>query len=109
MHGPKWPFLLAHGPGVVVVNYWDRFCTLVRAPCTKETLPDFREWCRFTRHPRVFRRLTGCQRTPRNWGVTQVPTKAIQKMPFELFKGWKPSLRHIRVWGCSSDVRSYNS
>ena len=58
MHGPKWPFLLAHGPGMVVVDCWDRFCTLGRAPRTKETLPDFHEWCRVTRHPRVFRRLT---------------------------------------------------
>ena len=62
MHGPKWSFLLAHGPGVVVVNCWDKFCTLGRAPLTNETLPDFRKWCRVTRHPRVFRRLTGCQR-----------------------------------------------
>ena len=69
MHGPKWPFLLSHGPGVVVVNCWDMFCTLGRAPRIKETLPDFHEWCRVTRHPRVFRRLTGCQRTPEKWGV----------------------------------------
>ena len=27
-------------------------------------LLDFHEWCRVTRHPRVFRRLTGCQRIP---------------------------------------------
>ena len=37
-------------------------CILGRAPRTKETLPDFGEWCRVTRHPRVFRRLMGCQR-----------------------------------------------
>ena len=48
MHGPKWPILLAYGPGVVVVNCWDRFCTLGRAPRIKETLPDFRDWCRVT-------------------------------------------------------------
>ena len=24
MHGPKWPFLLACGPGVVVVQCWDK-------------------------------------------------------------------------------------
>ena len=35
-------------------------CILGRAPRTKETLPDFREWCRVTRHQRVFRGLTGC-------------------------------------------------
>ena len=40
--------------------------------------------------------------------LNRVPTKAVPKMPFELFKGWKPSLRHIRVWGCPSKVRIYN-
>ena len=37
---------------------------LGRAPHTKETLPDFREKCRVTRHSLVFRGLTGSQRTP---------------------------------------------
>ena len=49
---------------------WDRLGTSGRAPCTRETLPDFRESCRVTRHSRVFRGLTGCQRTPGFWGVT---------------------------------------
>ena len=49
---------------------WDRFGTSGRAPRTKETLSDFREFCRVTRHSRVFRGLTGCQRTPEKWGVT---------------------------------------
>ena len=40
--------------------------------------------------------------------LNRVPTKAVSKTPFELFKGWKPSLRHIRVWGCPSEVRTYN-
>ena len=43
---------------------------LGRAPRTKETLPDFCEEGRVTRHSRVFRRLTGSQRTPEFWGVT---------------------------------------
>ena len=43
---------------------------LGRAPRTKETLPDFREKCRVTRHSRVFRGLTGSQRTLGFWGVT---------------------------------------
>ena len=60
MYGPTWPFLLiliAYGPGVVFVKYWDGFhvirtgCIFGRAPHTKETLPDFHEWCRVTRHP----------------------------------------------------------
>ena len=40
--------------------------------------------------------------------LNRVPTKAVQKTPFELFKGWKPSLRHMCVWGCPSEVRVYN-
>ena len=36
---------------------------LGRAPRTKETLPDFLKWRRVTRHPLVFRGLTGSQRT----------------------------------------------
>ena len=43
---------------------------LGRAPHTKETLPDFLKWRRVTRHPLVFRGLTGSQRTPGIWGVT---------------------------------------
>ena len=43
---------------------------LGRAPRTKETLPDFLKWRRVNRHPLVFRRLTGSQRTPGFWGVT---------------------------------------
>ena len=73
MYGPKWPFLLilsVCGPGVVGVKCWDRLYILGRAPHTKETLPDFREWCRVTQHPRIFRGLTGCHRDPREWDVT---------------------------------------
>ena len=40
--------------------------------------------------------------------LNRVPTKAILKTPFELLKCWKPSLRHMRFWGCSSKVRIYN-
>ena len=79
MYGLTWPFLLiliVYGLGVVFVKYWTGChvigtgCILGRAPRTKETLLDFHEWCRVTRHPRIFRRLTGCQRTPGKWGVT---------------------------------------
>ena len=41
------------------------------APRTKETLPDFHEKCRVTRHSRVFRGLTSSQRTPGDRGVTK--------------------------------------
>ena len=73
LDGPKWPYwiyilhILLIGTGecrFILVLY------LGRAPRTKETLPDFREKCRVTRHSRVFRGLTGSQRTPGFWGVT---------------------------------------
>ena len=48
---------------------------LGRAPRTKETLPDFREKCRVTRHSRVFRGLTGSQRTP-GCGASQLGIRA---------------------------------
>ena len=60
--------LLACGPCVVIVNLLEHVLYLGRAPHTKETLPDFREWCRVTRHPRVFHWLMGYQRTPRVLG-----------------------------------------
>ena len=65
MYGPTWPYLLiliVYGSGVVVVNCWDKFYMLGRAPHIKETLPNFRAWCRVTQHSRVFRGLMGCQR-----------------------------------------------
>ena len=68
--------LLAFGPCVAILNCLGQVLYLGRAPRTKETLPDFREWCRVTRHPRVFRGLTGCNRTPWIWGVTEIVKKA---------------------------------
>ena len=63
---------------------------LGRAPRTKETLPDFLEWRRETRHPLVFRGLTSSQRTPRNWGVTASYQSLGIRIPRELGFG-KPS------------------
>ena len=40
--------------------------------------------------------------------LNRVPTKAVPKTPFELWKNWKPSLRHMRVWGCPYEVGIYN-
>ena len=38
----------------------------------------------------------------------RVPSKAVQKTPFELWTGRKPSLRHLHVWGCPIKIRYYN-
>ena len=40
--------------------------------------------------------------------LNRIPTKEVPKTPFELWKGWKPSLRHVHVWGCPAKVRIYN-
>ena len=67
---PKWPFYSCcnyfglFGTGFMQVMY------LGRAPRTKETLPVCLKWRRVTRHPLVFRGLTGSQRTPGFGGVT---------------------------------------
>ena len=70
---------------------WDRFMQILylgRAPRTKETLPDFREKCRVSRHSRVFRGLTGSQRTLGNWGVTAWYQSLGIRIPRELGFGY---------------------
>ena len=62
--------LLACRPCVVIVNCLGQVLYLGRAPRTKETPPNFREWSRVTQRPQIFRGLTGCQRISRFWGVT---------------------------------------
>ena len=57
---------------------------LGRAPRTKENLPDFLKWSRVTRHPLVFRGLTGSQRTPGFWGVTACYQSIGIRIPREL-------------------------
>ena len=57
-------------PCVVIVNCLGHVLYLGRASHTNETMLDFREWSRVTRHPRIFLGLMGCQRTPRFWSVT---------------------------------------
>ena len=50
----------------VILNCLGQVLFLGRAPRTRETLADFRESGQVTRHSRIFRRLTGSQRTPEN-------------------------------------------
>ncbi|XP_074313540.1 uncharacterized protein LOC141648719 [Silene latifolia] len=40
--------------------------------------------------------------------LNRVPSKEVPKTPYELWTGRKPSLRHLRVWGCPAEVRLYN-
>ena len=52
---------------------------LGRAPCTNETLPDFLKWRLVTRHPLVFRGLTGSQRTPGFGGHSMAPLRSFAR------------------------------
>ena len=88
--------LFAIGPCVVILNCLGQVLYLGRAPHTNETLPDFHEWCRVTRHPRVFRRLTGCQQTPRDWGVTGWYQSLGIRIPWELGFGYPSPLGVVR-------------
>ena len=94
-YGPKWPYWIyiayigLFGIGIcrfILVLY------LSRAPRTKETLPDFREKCQVTRHSRVFRGLTGSQRTPGFWGVTAWYQSLGIRIPGELGFGYPSPL-----------------
>ncbi|WVZ13110.1 hypothetical protein V8G54_017640 [Vigna mungo] len=40
--------------------------------------------------------------------LNRVPSKVVQKTPFELWTNRKPSLRHLHVWGCHAEIRIYN-
>ena len=74
VYGPKWPFYSCcdyiglFGTGFIQMLY------LGRAPYTKETLPDVMKWRRVTRHPLVFRGLTGSQWTP-GFGASQITSQ----------------------------------
>ena len=67
-----------------------------RAPPTKETLLDSHEWCLVTRYPRIFRWLTGCQRDPRECGVTILIFQNLQDYLFDLYF-WNEG-RNVLQW-----------
>ena len=75
---------------------------LCRAPGIKETLPDFLKWRRVTRPPLVFRGLTGSQRTPGFWGVTNFYKGCIisQAIPTSLVHPLHP----LGIWNMLSKL-----
>ncbi|KAF7835240.1 Retrovirus-related Pol polyprotein from transposon TNT 1-94 [Senna tora] len=40
--------------------------------------------------------------------LNQVPSKSVENTPYELFTGKKPTMKHLRVWGCKAEVRPCN-
>ena len=73
--GPKWSFYSCYDYiGLLETGFMQVFY-LGRAPRTKETPPYFLKWRRVTRHPLLFRGLTGSQRTP-GIGASQLGIRA---------------------------------
>ena len=86
--GPKWSFYsCCNYIGLLGTGFMQVFY-LGRAPRTRETLPDFLKWRRVTRHPLVFRGLTGSQQTPGKWGVTAWYQSLGIRIPRELGFGY---------------------
>ena len=80
---------------VIYWTVWDRFIQVLYlggAPHTKETLPDFLKWRWVTRHPLVFRGLTGSQRTLGFWSVTAWYQSLGIRIPRELGFGYPSPL-----------------
>ena len=76
--GPKWLYYSCDWIYWIYCTVWDRYMQVLyfgRTPRTKKTLPNFREKCWVTRHSRVFRELTGSQRTP-GFGASQLAIRA---------------------------------
>ncbi|XP_024178352.1 uncharacterized protein LOC112184325 [Rosa chinensis] len=44
-----------------------------------------------------------------NYICNRVPTKAVHKIPFELWCGYQPSLNHFHVWGCKAEARIHST
>ena len=38
--------------------------------------------------------------------LNRVPTKAVDKTPYEMWNGRKPNLSYLKVWGCDTYVKS---
>ena len=87
IYGPKWPFYSCCNYIGLLETCFMQVIYLGRAPRTKETMPDFLKLRRVTRHPLVFRGLTGSQRTPRVWGVTAWYQSLGIRIPRELGLG----------------------
>jgi transposase InsO family protein len=43
-----------------------------------------------------------------NYVLNRVPTKSVDQIPYELWNKRKPSLNHLKVWGCKAEAKLYN-
>jgi hypothetical protein len=40
--------------------------------------------------------------------LNRVPSKSVDTTPYEIWRGKKPSLKHIKIWGCPAYVKKQN-
>ena len=74
-----WDYIGLFGTGICRYYIW------VELSVQRRLCPIFLKWRRVTRHPLVFRGLTGSQRTPGIWGVTnQYPLPRIDDLFYQL-------------------------
>ena len=39
--------------------------------------------------------------------LNRVPSKAVNKTPYEIWTGKRPSIKHLHIWGCPAEARPY--
>ena len=39
--------------------------------------------------------------------LNRVPSKVVDKTPYELWTGKMPSIKHLHIWGCPAETRPY--
>ncbi|MCI15370.1 retrovirus-related Pol polyprotein from transposon TNT 1-94, partial [Trifolium medium] len=37
--------------------------------------------------------------------LNRVPSKVVEKTPYEIWNGRKPNMRHLKIWGCEAYVK----
>jgi hypothetical protein len=40
--------------------------------------------------------------------LNRVPSKSVPKTSYKLWRGRKPTLNYLHVWGCSSEAKLFN-
>ena len=41
--------------------------------------------------------------------LNRIPSKSVPTTPFEIWKGRKPSLKHVKIWGCPAFIKKLNT
>jgi len=58
-------------------------------------------------HSTLFESLWGEALKTAVYILNRVPSKAVNKTPYELWTNKRPSLKHLHIWGCPAEVWPY--